>query len=111
MKKCDGFVKVCKDSELKEKIGRRFFVDDVDVALFKVDGQIYALNNVCIHQKAAIIYDGFIEDGKITCPSHGWQFNLKTGKVPHGIKGLDSYEVKVIGDEIFVKVFKKELRW
>ena len=79
MKKNDGFIKVCKNSDLKEKIGRHFFVDDVDVALFKVDGQIYALNNVCIHQKAAIIYDGFIEDGKVECPAHGWQFDLKTG--------------------------------
>jgi nitrite reductase/ring-hydroxylating ferredoxin subunit len=107
----EGFSKVCKVSDLKEKVGRRFFIDDVDIALFKVDGEIYALSNVCLHQKAAIIYDGMIEDGKVYCPAHGWQFDLKTGLVPFGIRGLDSYEVKKIDDNVYVKVFKKTLNW
>lgn len=106
-----GFSKVCKLSSLKEKIGQRFFVDDVDVALFRVGDNVYALNNMCIHQKAGIIYDGYIEDGYVSCPAHGWQFNLETGKVKAGIKGLDKYEVKVIDDYVYVKVFKKELIW
>ena len=111
MKELDGFFKVCRCSDLTEKIGRRFFVNDVDVAVFKVEGKIYALANMCIHQKAAIIYDGFIEDGKVTCPAHGWQFDLKTGRVPNGIKGLDSYEVKIIGDDVYIKVYQKKMRW
>jgi nitrite reductase/ring-hydroxylating ferredoxin subunit len=111
MNELDGFFKVCRYSELKEKIGRRFFVNDVDVAVFKVDGEIYALSNMCLHQKAAIIYDGFIEDGKVECPAHGWQFDLKTGRVPNAVKGLDPYEVKVLGDDVFIKVYPKNLRW
>ena len=46
----EGYTKVCVYNELKEKIGKRFFVDDVEIALFKVDGNIYALNNV-YHQR------------------------------------------------------------
>ncbi len=111
MKEISGFTKLCKSSDLQEKVGRRFIVDDVEVALFKVDGNVYALNNICLHQKAAIIYDGFIEDGKVTCPAHGWQYDLKTGKIPNGVTGLDSYEVRIVDDEIYVKVFKKVLKW
>ena len=111
MNELDGFFKVCKYSDLKEKTGKRVFVNDVDVAVFKVDGKVYALNNMCIHQKAAIIYDGFIEDGKVACPAHGWQFDLKTGRVPNAVKGLDSYEVKIMGDDVYLKVFKKKLEW
>ncbi len=111
MSELDGFYKVCKYSELKEKVGKRIFVDDVDVALFKVDGNVYALNNMCIHQKAQIMYEGFIEEGKVTCPAHGWQFDLKTGRVPKGLKGLDPYEVKIVGDDIYIKVYKKTLVW
>lgn len=107
----EGFQKVCKISDLKEKIGKRFFVDDVDVAVFKVEGKIYALSNICLHQKAQVIYDGFIEDGKVTCPVHGWQFELATGKIPNAVSGLDSYNVKILNDDVFVKVFKKELKW
>ncbi len=105
------FKKVCKLSDLKEKIGQRFFIDDVDVALFKVENEVFAVSNMCLHQKAAIIYDGFVEDGFVTCPAHGWQFELKTGRVPSGIKGLDKYEVKIENDDVYVKVFKKILKW
>ena len=111
MNELDGFSKVCKFSDLKEKIGKRISVKDVDVALFKVDGEVFALNNMCIHQKAAIIYDGFIEEGKVSCPAHGWQFDLKTGRVPNAAKGLDSYEVKIVGDDVYIKVYQKKLRW
>ncbi len=107
----EGFFKVCRESDLKEKAGRRFIVNDVDIALFKVEGNIYALNNMCIHQKAAIIYDGFIEENLITCPAHGWQFDLKTGKVPGGVKGLDVYEVKIIDGNVYAKVYPKKFEW
>ncbi|MEW6654466.1 MAG: Rieske 2Fe-2S domain-containing protein [Bacteroidota bacterium] len=111
MTNTEGFSKVCKVNDLKEKFGQRFFVDDVDVALFKVEGEIFALSNICIHQKAAIIYDGYIENNCVYCPAHGWMFDLRTGKFPQGTKGLDSYEVQIVGEDVYVKVFKKELRW
>ena len=109
--KIDGFEYVCKYSDLKENTGQRFLIDDVEVAVFKVKGEIYALNNICPHQHTPLIYDGFIEDMKVVCPAHGWEFNLIDGKMPEGSKGLDSYEIKIIKDDIFVKVFKKELDW
>ena len=105
------FKKICKVDDLREKVGKRFFVDDVEVAVFKVDGKIYALNNICPHQHSALIYDGFIEDCKVVCPAHGWEFNLSDGKMAKGRKGLDSYEVKVIDNHVYVKVFKRELKW
>lgn len=111
MNELQGFTKVCKYSDLKEKVGQRFIIDDVEVAVFKVDGKVYALNNICLHQKASIIYDGFIEDGKVVCPAHGWQYDLKTGKIHQGVSGLDVYEVKIIEDDVFIKVFEKRLKW
>ncbi|MFH1196738.1 MAG: nitrite reductase small subunit NirD [bacterium] len=107
----EGFNKVCRTSELKEKTGKRFIIDDVDVAVFNVDGKVFALSNVCPHQKAALIYDGFIEDGKIICPVHGWAFDLTNGNLGEERHGLNSYEVKIINDDVFVKVTKKELKW
>jgi nitrite reductase/ring-hydroxylating ferredoxin subunit len=105
------FTKVCKYSELKEKIGQRFLVNETDIAVFKVDGKIYALSNICLHQKAQIICDGFIEDGTVTCPAHGWQYDLATGRIANGINGLDSYEVKLEGNDVFVKVIRKNFQW
>ena len=107
----DGYTKVCRVSELKENHGKRFLINDVDIAVFKVNGEVFVLNNTCPHQHTTIIYDGLIEDGCVVCPAHGWMFNLKTGKQPTGARGLDSYRVKIINDEVFAIVKAKELKW
>ncbi|MCX7876583.1 MAG: nitrite reductase (NAD(P)H) small subunit [Melioribacteraceae bacterium] len=111
MNELDGFQKICSISELKEKVGKRFFVDDVDIAVFRIGNDVFAVSNVCIHQKAAIIYDGYVEDFVVSCPAHGWQFSLRDGKMNFGAKGLDSYEVKIINNDVYVKVFQKKMNW
>ncbi len=110
-KDLEDFQKVCNVNELLEKAGKRFIVNDVEVAVFKVDGNIYALSNICPHQHTALIYDGFIEDGCVVCPAHGWMFNLQTGRMPSNSKGLDSYPVLVIEDVLYIKVLKRDFIW
>jgi nitrite reductase/ring-hydroxylating ferredoxin subunit len=107
----EGFERVCKVTDLSERTGKRFFVNDTDVALFKVEDEIYALSNVCPHQHSSVIYDGYFEDDFVVCPAHGWKFNVKTGRQPAGNKGLDKYEVIVSEGYIYVKAAKKELKW
>lgn len=107
----NGFVKVCEAHELKDRRGERFIVNEIEIAVFKVDGEIYALNNICPHQKSAIIYDGFIENGRVVCPAHGWEFDLKTGCLGGMSRGLQTYEVKIVDNDVMVKVEKKEWNW
>jgi nitrite reductase/ring-hydroxylating ferredoxin subunit len=107
----EGYLKICKIADLNEKQGKRFLINDVDIAVFKVDDEIFVLNNICPHQHTALIYDGFIEDGCVVCPAHGWMFNLKTGRQPTGARGLDSFPVKIIDDEVYALVKPKELKW
>ncbi len=111
MKVPDAFVKVCNYSDLKEKVGKRFFVDDIEIALFKVDGSVYAISNICPHQKTHLMHEGLIENGKVICPVHGWEFELSTGNLANDRKGLTIYDIKVVNNEIYVKVTKKELKW
>lgn len=112
------FHKVCRINELRENEGRRFIVpasdgsgDEVEIAIFKVDGEIYALSNICPHQHTALIYNGFIEEGCVVCPAHGWKFDLKTGNQPTGRKGLDVYPIKIEKDEIMVATHSKKFNW
>ena len=107
----EGFFKVCRADDLENNTGKRFIVDDVDVAVFKVDNEIYALSNICPHQHSPLIYDGFLEDGCVVCPALGWMFNLETGKTPTGQRGLNSFEVRIEDGMVFAKVFKKVLKW
>ena len=107
----DGFKKICRVSELKENQGKRFLINDVEVAVFKIEEEIFIVSNICPHQHTTIIYDGFIEDGCVVCPAHGWMFNLKTGKQPTGARGLDTFPVKIIDDEVYAIIKARELKW
>lgn len=107
----NGFTKVCALNELKNSEGKRFLINDIDVALFKINEDIFALNNICPHQHTALIYNGCIEDGCVICPAHGWKFQLKNGKMPDGRNGLISYPVKLINDFIYIKAESKNTNW
>ena len=107
----EGFTKICKVSELKENQGKRFLINEVDIAVFKINEEVFVVSNTCPHQHTSVIFDGFVEDDCVVCPAHGWMFNLKTGKQPTGARGLDSYPVRIIDDEVFALVKAKELKW
>jgi nitrite reductase/ring-hydroxylating ferredoxin subunit len=107
----EGYTKLCGFHELKEGYGKRFIVDEKEIAVFKIKNEVFALSNICPHQHTALIYEGFIENEYVVCPVHGWMFNLKTGKQPKRQRGLDSFPVLIIDDEVYVKVFKKEYKW
>ena len=49
-----------------------------EIALFKIKGQIYALDNACPHMGGPL-GEGEIEGCTVTCPWHGWQFDIKNG--------------------------------
>lgn len=106
-----GFTGVCRLDELTEQQGRRFIVENTEVAVFKLGGKVYTLNNICPHQHTALLYDGFIEHGCVVCPAHGWMFDLKTGKTPAGGRGVEAYETKVVEGRVFVKIVLKEMKW
>jgi nitrite reductase/ring-hydroxylating ferredoxin subunit len=107
----EGYQRICSIKELKENIGQRFMVNNVEIAVFLINQKVHVLNNICPHQHSALIYDGFIENEFVVCPAHGWMFNLETGKTPDGSKGLDTYESIIVEDEIYVKVEEKKYSW
>ncbi len=111
MTKDKEFVHVANLSDLKEKIGKKIFLGDDEVALFKIDGKIYALGNICPHQHASIIHQGFIEENSVVCPAHGWEFNLKTGRRKYGNLGIETYEVLVEKNKVFVKPKNRNIDW
>jgi 3-phenylpropionate/trans-cinnamate dioxygenase ferredoxin subunit len=55
-------------------------VDGYDVAIFKIDGALYAIEDVCTHDGAEIA-SGELDGDEIVCPRHGARFCVKTGQV------------------------------
>lgn len=107
----EGFTFLSSISDLQEGIGKKFIVNDVEIAVFKINSEVFAVSNICPHQQTHLIYDGFIEEEFVVCPAHGWKFDLRTGKKNSGSNGLQVYNVEVSDGKVFVKVTQKELRW
>jgi nitrite reductase/ring-hydroxylating ferredoxin subunit len=107
----EGFSLVCSVDDLRENSGKKFFVNDVEIAVFKINSEVFALSNICPHQQTHLIYVGFFEYEFVICPAHGWRFNLRTGKKDSGSNGLISYLVEFFEDKVYVKVVPKELKW
>ena len=76
--------------------------DGERIAVFKYDGKISAVSNVCAHQNGPL-GEGKIVDGCITCPWHGYQYNPDNGQSPPPFtEKIPTYKVKVEGDHVFV---------
>ena len=78
--------------------------DDRTVAVFRVDGALYAVEDVCSHDGQPLA-DGLVLDCAVECPRHGARFDLKTGRplcMP-AVEPIRVYEVKVEGDRILLK--------
>ncbi len=76
--------------------------DDLEIALFKIDGQIFALDNRCPHMDGPL-GEGEIEGGLVTCPWHGWQFQVDTGSCIT-MPGVDAtkIDISIEGDNIYM---------
>jgi methionine sulfoxide reductase heme-binding subunit len=76
-----GFVDVCGYAEVREGRGKTVCASGERIAVFKHEGRIYALSNVCRHQNGPL-GEGRIIDGCVTCPWHGYQYMPDTGMSP-----------------------------
>ncbi len=96
------FVRVTELAALPPGSARAYRVGRFDVALFNVDGELYALENSCPHQGGPIA-DGWVEDRTVTCPWHAWCFDLRSGKMTLGdFATIPRFEVRVQGGQIYV---------
>jgi nitrite reductase/ring-hydroxylating ferredoxin subunit len=79
-------------------------VSDRIVALFNVQGTIYALDGVCPHQGGPL-GQGTLAGSVVTCPWHGWQFDVRSGQhLVHPLVRQPGLPVRVEGNTIWVQV-------
>lgn len=80
--------------------------DDITIAIFNVEGEIFALDNTCPHAGGPL-GEGSLEGDMITCPWHGWKFYVKTGecqKNPVEAWKVQSYPVRIQEDCIQISL-------
>lgn len=100
--RADGFVDVCEVADIPEKRALIFNIAGERVAVFKYDGKISAVSNVCQHQNGPL-GEGRIIDGCITCPWHGYQYLPDSGASPPPFsEKIPTFNVKLQNGRVLV---------
>jgi 3-phenylpropionate/trans-cinnamate dioxygenase ferredoxin component len=96
---------VAKLSEIPNGTTKRVEIDGVEVLLCNVEGEVYAVEDVCTHDGGPLD-QGRLEGCRIMCPRHGAIFDVTTGEalcLP-AIVPLPTYQARVEGDDVYVDV-------
>jgi nitrite reductase/ring-hydroxylating ferredoxin subunit len=99
------FIKVAAQDELEEGGMLAVEVDGEPICLAKVDGRVYAFTDNCTHISGPL-NEGDLEGCVLTCPWHGAQFDVRTGKVLRGPARQDiiTYPVKIEDESILISL-------
>ena len=98
----DRYVAACNIADIPEKRACIVSCGGERVAVFKYDGKISAISNVCQHQNGPL-GEGKIIDGCITCPWHGYQYLPETGASPPPFtEKVATYRTRIDGNQVFV---------
>lgn len=85
------------NSSMHVKIGKR------DIALFHVNGEFYALSNLCRHAYGPLS-EGFLDGYTVMCPWHGWRYDVRDGTTDHPNADVRTYKVSVRNGEVRISV-------
>jgi nitrite reductase (NADH) small subunit len=99
-----GFVTVARVEDVPPGTVKHVQAGDEEIALANVEDEFYATQGLCLHLQGPLGH-GELEGAVLTCPWHGWQYDMRTGlnEFDHAIQ-LRTYEVRVEDGEIQVAV-------
>jgi nitrite reductase/ring-hydroxylating ferredoxin subunit len=84
---------------------RRVVVERIEIALVNLDGEFFAVDDVCTHAFASLS-EGALIGGELECPLHGGCFDVRTGAAMGGIvtEDLRRFAVRIEGDEVQISL-------
>ena len=98
------FKKVAEASQIPQGTGKVVELDGNQIAIWNVGGNFHAFQNVCPH-RGGPVGEGELEGNTITCPWHGWQFDIVTSlSTFNPAAKLRKYDVQLEGDDVKVAV-------
>ena len=99
-----AFVQAAKVSDIPAGAIKDVKVGEMEVALANVGGKFYAISNTCLH-RGGPLGQGVLEDRIVTCPWHGWLFDVTTGMVAQNDSvGVSCFATEVRGEEVYVNL-------
>jgi 3-phenylpropionate/trans-cinnamate dioxygenase ferredoxin subunit len=102
------WIDVCAENAIADNENIVIEVDGTEVAVFKINGQFYAIEDVCSHDGAEIA-SGQLDGDEIICPRHGARFCVKTGEVKcaPAYENIDTFPVQIVNGQLQVR----DSRW
>lgn len=98
----DGFVRVCDVDDIAENRAKTLLINGQNIALFRYEGKLAAVSNLCRHQNGPL-GEGKIIDGCITCPWHGYQYLPENGQSPPPFtEKVETYAVRCVGTAVWL---------
>ena len=96
-------IRVASATDLKEGSPLCVTTNGKRLALFKINGTVHAIDNTCAHAGGPLC-EGSLKDDVVTCPWHGSQFKVDTGKAVGGPAktGVATYRVEIRGTDVYV---------
>jgi nitrite reductase (NADH) small subunit len=100
-----SFTRIAGKAELPDEgEAREFNCGEKIICVANVNGEITAMDNVCLH-RGGPLGQGVVDGDKIVCPWHGWQYVAKTGEAAHNPAAkLAIYPIKVEGDDVLIEI-------
>ena len=101
-----GFHTVCKVTDVRDSEGKVVALGRKIIALFRANGTLYAIDDVCPHMGASL-GSGYVEGEVVTCPWHAWRFRLTDGAwadYPKGKVKIGCYPVRIEGDDVQIQL-------
>ncbi|MEO5624170.1 MAG: non-heme iron oxygenase ferredoxin subunit [Dokdonella sp.] len=98
------WIRVCATIDLLPGEYRVVYDGDTPIAVFNLDGELYAIEDVCTHDGGELT-GGIIEGHEIECPRHGARFDIRTGAVlcPPAYEPTAKFPVKVDDGVVYTR--------
>ncbi|MCL4832239.1 MAG: non-heme iron oxygenase ferredoxin subunit [Caldilineaceae bacterium] len=101
----EDFARVASLSELPVNGRKLVEIDGVRIAIFNLDGELHAIEDVCTHDGGPLVEGEVMNDCQVQCPRHGARFDIRTGaalSMP-AFEATNTYAVEIDGDDVFVE--------
>ena len=99
-----AFVRAARKDEIPAGTVREFQLAGKTLAIANVNGQFVAIDNTCLH-RGGPLGEGTLSGKTVTCPWHGWQYDMTTGKlVNNPTVGVACYALEVRGEDIWAEI-------
>jgi nitrite reductase/ring-hydroxylating ferredoxin subunit len=94
--------KVARVQDLRDNKGFFAKAGGEEISVFKIGEEFFAIGNVCPHQHFSQLHDGEVKGFTVTCPMHGWTYDLRTGVSTNASGKVKTYKVEIRRDEVFI---------